>query len=224
MLNIFNVDLANHVSVAKDGDRVGNLRNLMEFVRNIDNDDILLFQLANDVKEDVDLVGGQCGGRLVQHEHLGAETHCLCDFNHLTLPHRKAGDNLLRVDVDLHHVQHLLCVGMCLVPVNQAALFRHSAKKNILRNRQAGNQAHLLIHGSKAMAIRFRRLREAAFFIIQIKLARALTNRAGKAFDKRRFAGAILPEQRVYLAAFKTHVHIIERAAARIILGQMFCA
>ncbi|MPN28444.1 hypothetical protein SDC9_175885 [bioreactor metagenome] len=74
------------------------------------------------------------------------------------------------------------------------------------------------------MAIGFRRLREAAFLIIQIKFARTLTNCAGETLDERRFAGAILSEQSVHLAAFETDGYIVERAATRIILGQMFCA
>ena len=95
-----------------------NVYNYSEIKRNINNDDVLFLQLANNVEENVDFRGRKRGGRFVQHEHFGMIAHRFRDLNDLALPHGKARYDLLWIDVDFHHIQHVLRVGMRAVPVD----------------------------------------------------------------------------------------------------------
>ena len=96
------------VSVTNHTDAVGNRKNFLEPVRNIDDGDALIAEAANDLKEPLGFAFGQRGIRLIHND----------DFR-LLLKRARNFDELLfadgqifrlshvRVNFDVHHGKHI---------------------------------------------------------------------------------------------------------------------
>ena len=160
VVDLVGIDLADELTVTDDGDRVGDLRDLVQLVRNIDNDDILLFQLADHVEQAGHLMRSQSGGGFIKHQDTRPEAHGLGDLNDLTLPHAQVRDEPMRLDVGLHFLQEQLRLLVRRIPVDQTAALRQTAEKNILCDSQPWDQAHLLIYDGDPLPVRLTRAGE----------------------------------------------------------------
>ena len=79
------LDRVDVLTVAHDGDPVGDLAQLLEPVGDVDDALALLAQRADDAKEFSDLGVGERGGRLVHDEDGGVQRQRLGDLDHLLL-------------------------------------------------------------------------------------------------------------------------------------------
>ena len=219
--DLMGVHGTDQLAVTQNGDSVGNLGDLVELVRDINNNDILLFQFADNIEQTFYFAGSQRGGWFIQHQNLGIVAHCLGDLHHLALPHTQAGYNLLGINVHAHLTQQLRCHGICLFPVNHAVPLGHTAQEDVFRNGQTGHQGHFLINRCKTLVVGLRGGTKAQLFAIQEELTLGGLDRAGKAFHQCGFAGAVLAQECMNSAAVKRDAHIIQGQAAGILLGDV---
>ncbi len=101
--------LPDEAPVTQDGDSVGDLQDLLEAVGDEDHRRARVPGATDGAEEAVDLVVGQRGGRLVQHEDArGVTVHVLegpSDRDHGLVRQRQVGDVVVRGDADLEALQ-----------------------------------------------------------------------------------------------------------------------
>ena len=88
--------------VAHHGDAVGDQRQLFQPVRDVDDADAAVAELADDAEQFLDLRLGERGGRLIHDEHFGVERQRLGDLDHLLLGDGEIGDLDGGVEVQVH--------------------------------------------------------------------------------------------------------------------------
>ena len=94
------VDRVDGRAAADHGDAVGDAEHLVELVRDEQDRQALLLELAEVVEELVDLLRHQHRGGLVENEGLGAAVEDLEDLDPLALPHTEVCDQLVGLDVE----------------------------------------------------------------------------------------------------------------------------
>ena len=73
----------NHFAVPKHGNLIANLKNLIHFMRDIDQRYSLLLKVSHHLKQFGNLFHCQRGCRLVEHNQLCVVRYCLGNFHHL---------------------------------------------------------------------------------------------------------------------------------------------
>ncbi len=86
------------LAVLEDGDRVAEVEDLLEPVGDVEDGDAALGEAADDGVEELDLVVGQRGGRLVHLDDPGVEADRLGDLDDLLLGDRQRADPLAGAD------------------------------------------------------------------------------------------------------------------------------
>ena len=86
------------VAVPQDRNFVADLKDLVHLVGYVDQRDALGLEHAHHLKQFVDLLHGQRGGGLVQHDDLGVVADRLGDLTHLPLRNRHVAHRLGQVD------------------------------------------------------------------------------------------------------------------------------
>ena len=87
-------------AVAKDGDRVRNLEDIVEEMRDEDDAAAALAQLGENREQALDLGRRQCGGRLVENDDPRAREQDAREFDQLLHADRKIAEARARVDVE----------------------------------------------------------------------------------------------------------------------------
>ena len=95
-------------AVAHHRHAVGDLRHLLQPVRDVDDADAARREPPHDREQPLDLAGGQRRGRLVHDQHPRGVGERLDDRDHLPLPDREVADPLVGVDRHLQRRQPLL--------------------------------------------------------------------------------------------------------------------
>ena len=103
--------------------------------------------------------------------------------------------------------------------VEQPGAARLVAEEHALGHRQVLDQVELLVDRRDAAGQRLRRLSRRQRIAVDEDLALRGRDHAGDALDQRRLAGAVGPEQAVHLAGVDVEVDPVERAHARVLLG-----
>ena len=93
------------------------------------------------------------------------------------------------------------------------------AEIEILRHRHAGDEAGLLIDHSDAVAARQSGTGDLHPLAFDADFSLRRRHRAGEDLDQRRFAGAVLAENGVHLAAPEIEVDVFESGDAAILLA-----
>ena len=75
------------VAVAEDHDVIGEGVDLVEPVGDVDNRHASVAQAADEREQSLDLLGGECRGRFVEHQQSGRTSHRPGDLEDLTLCH-----------------------------------------------------------------------------------------------------------------------------------------
>ena len=104
-------------------------------------------------------------------------------------------------------------------PVEQPGAARLVTEEHALGHRQVLHQVELLIDRRDAAGQRLRRLAGRQRIAVDEDLALRGRDHAGYALDQRRLAGAVRAEQAVHLAGVDVEVDPVERAHARVLLG-----
>ena len=94
------------LSVAHNGDAVGQGEYLGQLMRDVDDGDALRFCRPHDPKKVVDFPLRQRRGRLVENENAGFHRESLGDFDKLLLRKREAANPLARRDVSLDRLEN----------------------------------------------------------------------------------------------------------------------
>ena len=204
------------LAVAHDGDAVGDALELIHAVRDVDDADAGLLELADEDEQIVDLRVGQDGGRLVENEQLRVLMgQRLCDLDHLLLGDRERLDDGLRIKVEMQLFKQSLRHGVLLRLVDERAFHRLAADKDVFRHGQVLHEVQLLV--DDADAERLRVARAVDLDLLAKKLDRAAVARvdAGQHLHERRFAGAVFADERHDLALADLELRIVQRVDAR---------
>ena len=88
-------------AVAQHRDPISDLIDLVEEVGDEDNRDAMGLEIAHDLEQNLDLVGVETGGRLVEHQHPRVVFKSARNGDQLLNRQRIGSELLLDVDVDL---------------------------------------------------------------------------------------------------------------------------
>ena len=210
------VERSDVLAVAHDGDAVGDAFELIHAVRDIDDADAGLLELADKDEQVVDLRVGQDGGGLVEDEQscvfMGQS---LCDFDHLLLRDRQRLDDGLRIEIQMQLVEQRLRHGVLLCLVDEQALHGLAADIDVFRHGQVLHEVQLLV--DDADAERLRVARAVDLDMLSKKFDRAAVARvdAGQHLHERRFTGTVFADQRHDLALANLQLRVVQRVDAR---------
>ena len=203
------------VSVAQHRDAVGDLLDLADAMRHVDDADAGRFQLGDQIEQLCRLGVGERGGRLVedQQAHLGEER--LGDLDHLLMGARQLRDLVIGPQIEIELADDGAGARAHRRPIEKAAGGQFTTEEQILLDRQLRHQAEFLEHRTDtddARAVR-REMDDLSALILE----RAGIGRigAGDDVDQRRLAGAVFAEQHVDLAAPEVEVDAIQARRRR---------
>ena len=178
-------------AVPQEGDAVGNLKNLIEPVADVNDPDTLRFQFVDHPEQSLGFAGGEGGAGFIHHDDAGILRECLGDLDDLLLGDGEAV--ALGIDRHLHADPLEQCLRPCLLAGagNEADAAGFLSEENILAGGQVRDEVELLINDPDAG--RLRSLRGGDGGRLAIDLDRALVRLMGAAenLDERAFAGAI---------------------------------
>ena len=98
LVDVLGLSPHDFTAVAQHRDIVGQRDHFIEKVRNEDDPLALSGEAANRLIDDLSLVVGERGGRLVHHDEIGAAAERLHYRHHLPATDRQVADNLVAVD------------------------------------------------------------------------------------------------------------------------------
>ena len=162
----------------------------------------------------------QAGGGFVQDQHLAGNTHRARDGHDLLDGHGIAAQVAVHIDVQAIAGQRLARLGAHGASVGQPEPARFMAEHQVLRDRQVGQQVHLLIDGTDTQLLGLQGRTGVDRGAVQDDRAPVPAIGAGQALDQRGLARAVLAQQGVDLARRDVQVDIVQRARAGKQLGQ----
>ena len=202
-------------AVAQHGAAVGEFDDLFQPMRHIDDGGALILQAAQHREQPGDLAIFQRGGRLVENEHAAAAAQRLGDGDDLLLgeaelPHRQIG---VRRKVERRELRARLFAHPRAIDQRHAEQppHRRIAQRQVLGDRQSRHELQLLRDSDDAGCDGVMRARQMAFPAADRHLPVVRPNDAAEDAHKRRFAGAILADQRVNLTRHHLETDAIKR-------------
>ena len=210
---------ARHLPIAHDGHAVGDARNLLQPMGDVDDADAAGRDLAHHDEQPLDLGGGERRRRLVHDEDLRSVGERLGDGDDLPSPDRQLAHGLVDADVgadDADSRQRLLAHGRA---VEHAAARELPPKKQIGGDVEARHEVELLEDGGDARGLRGARIVEANGPPLQKHFASVRSEDAGEDVHERRLAGAVLAEEGMNLAALEVEIDAAQSLHAAEMLG-----
>ena len=188
-------------SVAQDGGAIGDPRDLVHPVRDVDDRHALGLEPAQKGEQLLDLAAGKRGRRLVENEHAHVARDRLDDLGELALPGREISDQGLRIDLDAERLEEFARAPCGSFVVDQPkAVLGLVVQEDVLRRRQRRHETHLLEDHADPRALGgFRRVLFERL-AVDLDAARGRRMDAVQDLEDGRLAGAVLAEQRVDLA------------------------
>ncbi len=185
-------------AVAHHGDRVAQVEDLVEAVRDEDEGSALVAQAAGHGEEALDLDPAEGGGRLVHDEEPRLEGDRLGDLDDLLVGDGQAPGRSARVEVDAQPAEEALRLGVHRRPVDAAAAAEELAPhEDVLHDREVGEERRLLVDHRDACVLGVGRRAEVDAVATEQEVAAVAAVHAGDDLDQRRLAGAVLPHQGV---------------------------
>ena len=202
------------LTIAKHRRPVGDARDFLEPVRDIDDADAPRGDLAHHREQPFNLGGGQRGGRLVHHQDARGVGQRLGDGDDLPPADRKLADRLIDVELDADRLQ----AGAGRAPhrrtVEHARARQLPPQEQIGGDVEARHEIELLKDRGDARRLRGARIGEAHGRAVDAHFAGVGLDDAGENVHQRRLAGAVFAEQRMNLPAMQIEVHATERLNA----------
>ena len=162
------------------------------------------------------LVDGEARGRLVEHEHVGGRDHERPrDRRHLLDRDGVGAERAGHVDLDVEALQDLASPAVHPVPVDAAPAPRFATDQQVLGHRQVRAEVDLLVDGADPELLGVERRSDGDLLAIEGDRARVGSLDAGQDLDQGGLACAVLPDQRVDLAAGHREVDVAECLDAR---------
>ena len=202
-------------TVAQDGGAIGDPRDLVHAVRDIDDRHALGLEPAEKGEQLLDLAAGERGRRLVENEDAHVARDRLDDLGELALPGREIPDEGVRIDLDAERLEQFAGAPRRGLVVDQSeAVLGLIVQEDVLRRRQRRDETHLLKDHADARALGgFGRV---FFERLAVDLNAACSRRMNAIQDLKdgRLASAVLAEQRVDLAHMHVQADVAERGHA----------
>ena len=206
---------ADEAAVAQHRYPIGDLVDLVQEVGDEDDRDAAAFQVADDLEQELGLVGVEAGGRLVQHQHPRVVLERARDGDQLLDGKRKGAERPLDIDVDPEPLEPLPGEAARRAPGDQPEPARLTAERQIPGHRHGRDQIDLLIDCPDAQRARFARRIDLDRAAVDADFALVASDRAGHDLDEGGFAGPVLAHQRVHFAGLDAEIDAIERPDAR---------
>ncbi len=208
------LERAARLAVAQHSDAFGNLENLVETMADEHDRDGPALQLEREREESIDLVPRERGGRFVHDDEARVVGDGAADRDELALGDREVAQAGRRVKRHADPLQG----GFRRAPDRSPAQEMQPVvllDRDILGNREVGEQGQVLVDDLDAAPDAFGRIQPCAFLAAdQDAAARLRRLHAGDDLDQRRFARAVLAGEAVHLAGGNVHVDAVECADA----------
>ena len=186
------------LAVAQHGRAVGDLADLLEPVRDVDHGGAARGRHANLLEQQLDQVGGERRGRLVEYQHLGIDRERLCEFDELALrdadfDHPHAGMNRAADALELggDPIQ---------VAAVAAAQVRRNGQQHVLGHRQVGQHRGVLVDDGEPQPLGLRGGQPFDCLAADFDRAGVGGHVTGGNPHQRGFAGSVLAQERMDLA------------------------
>jgi hypothetical protein len=206
---------ANGAPVAHDRDRVAHRVELVELVAHEDHRDAGGFELADHVEENADLLLVQRRGGLVHDDEPCVEADGAGDRHHLLHGGGIGHHRLAHVHMHVEAGEQRLRLLVHGAPVEKPEAAALAAEADVLGHRAVRDEVDLLVDRGDAGGLRLGGLREGDRLAVEQDLARIAGVVAREDLDQRRFAGAVLPDERMHLPAPDLERRARERRDAR---------
>lgn len=132
-------------AIAKDAVVVGDLRQLAEAVRHVDDSGATVGEATDGAEQGLGLVLADGRGRLVHDHHLAVMAEGLGDFHQLHLGHAEVAHRALGVDVELQAFQQLPGAAVqCLAVDDAAQVPGFAAQPDVLGHAHVGDRFQFL--------------------------------------------------------------------------------
>ena len=204
-------------AVAKHRNTVADGENLVQTVTDVNDADAAGPQPPHDVEEPRDVTFGQRRGRLVHDEDARVVRQRAQDLDSLAVADRQRADDLVCGQIiDLERGEERFGPGAHGAPVDAAhSGARRVTEKNVLRDRQLGEEQQFLINRGDASALGVLWTGEARFSATDQNGAAVGLVDPGNDLDERRFAGPVLSEEGMDLPRADFERHARQRSHAR---------
>ena len=188
-------------------------------MRDEDDADAAVLELAHHAEELLDLGLVERRGGLVEDEDLAVHVHRARDGHHLLHGDRAAAELLLGADGDAEVLENGVRVGVHLLPV--LGLLVAAADVHVLGDGQVGAERDLLVHGGNAHVLGVLRGLDGdrAVVALEVDVAAVLLVDAGQDLDERGLARAVLAHEGVDLARTEREVDVLQGLHAREVLA-----
>ena len=212
------VDLWRHrrrhhlAAVAEDGDLVGDRQHILEEMRNEDETVAVVAQFAQGAKQTLDLGRRQRRGRLVKNDDAGARKQHARKLDKLLDADRQLAQHDLGIELEAQLLELLARALGHGRPVDGAQpVDGLNTQIDVLGHRQLRHDAQFLMHHADAVPQRIAGGMEMHRLAVEQHLAIEAGMDAGDDLHQGRFAGAVLADECVDLAAAQGEIHTSKR-------------
>ena len=160
---------------------------------------------------------------LIQDQQLDVLRQRFRDLDQLLLAHAQVLHRHVRVDVEAHASEQVAAAAPSLAPVDETTGDDLVAEEDVLGDGELGDEGELLVDDDDAGALRGLDVLERHLLALEHDLPAvgAVGVHAGQHLHERRLPGAVLPADRVDVAAADGHRDVVERADPREQLGDV---
>ena len=190
--------------------RSASAKHLVHLVRDVENRHAALAQPVDDAKQPGDFGFGQGAGRLIHDQNLGLERQRLGDFDQLLIADAQRADRLAGRDLAFELVRAVRAAERSMPrsssrPKPTAPL---AAEKDIRGGGKLFDEVQFLMNDAHAGLFGVARAGEANRLAAQPQGSFELGNHARDDFHQRAFAGPILADDGMHLAAANIERHV----------------
>ena len=206
------------VAVAHDGDLVGDLEDLLEVVRDVDDADAVVAQPSDVREEALDLGRAERRGRLVEDDELGARRQRAGDLDGLLLGHAELARRAVEVAADADQLEPLLRQPARVAPGDGAEAAGQAAEQHVLDHAQVARDLALLRDQADADLARLDRREVRERLPVEADLAAVGADDTRDDLQERRLASAVLADQGMHAARRHGEVGGLQRMHAGVAL------
>ena len=186
----------------------------------INDGDVLRFEVLDDAEQGLYLVGGQGGGRLVQDQHPAIGGNRLGDFDALHLADAELAYLLVGVKAhaDLLEQGGSIFVHLFVIDDGDKAeqlLQRIPAQENILADGPRGNRLQFLVNHGDALLQGVHGVADGDRLAVDLDLPFIHFIDAEHTLHQGGFAGAVFSHQRVHFPGAQLQLYVIQRLDTR---------
>ena len=210
-------------SVAQNRNHVANCHQLFQPMRNINEGNALLRQVADDPEEDLNFGFTQRRGGLVKNQNVCVFRQRFSDLHQLLLTHFEIADPLTGRD-RLVKTRHQCGGAPCLLRLidRRQATLDLPAQKQVLRHGEVFKQIQLLMHHADAVPGGIAGAAQRQRLTIQKQRPGGRLLHARQNLHQRRFARAVFTDNHIHFAAPDPVIDAIQRQRAGKQHGDLF--